>query len=298
MDLKQLEYIIEIAKEKNITHAAKNLFITQSALNQQLLKLEKELGEQLFRRSRVNWQLTKVGEIYVENAKKILDIKKDAYNKIYDCLENQRKKLVIGLTPGRGIDMFTSVFQSFHKIHPDVIVEPVELSVYQQQQKIKSGEIDLGFMTLSKDRRTEDNYITIYSEEMVLVTSKTHSFNNSPKKQRLVNLKDFRDEPFVLMNKNSTNRSVIDKIFEDAEVEPKILFETTYTTSIVKSVESSLCCGIVPLYYAKKNSDILSYFYLDGYSSWDIVISYKKDSYLPKASKTFVEMTKKYFENI
>lgn len=54
MDLKQLEYMVKIAKEKNITKAAKKLFITQSALNQQLLKLEKDLGAPLFYRSRTN----------------------------------------------------------------------------------------------------------------------------------------------------------------------------------------------------------------------------------------------------
>ena len=45
MDLKQLEYIIKIAEENNITRAAEKLFITQSALNQQLLRLEKEPGK-------------------------------------------------------------------------------------------------------------------------------------------------------------------------------------------------------------------------------------------------------------
>ncbi|MGW9019120.1 LysR family transcriptional regulator, partial [Priestia megaterium] len=43
MDLKQLEYMIKIAEENNITKAADKLFVTQSALNQQLLKLEREL---------------------------------------------------------------------------------------------------------------------------------------------------------------------------------------------------------------------------------------------------------------
>ena len=41
MDFRECEYMVEIAKENNITKAAKNLFISQSALNQQLLKLEK-----------------------------------------------------------------------------------------------------------------------------------------------------------------------------------------------------------------------------------------------------------------
>lgn len=52
MDLKQIEYIVKIADEKSITRAAEKLFLTQSALNQQLLRLEKELGTQLFKE---NW---------------------------------------------------------------------------------------------------------------------------------------------------------------------------------------------------------------------------------------------------
>ena len=48
MNLKEIEYILKIAEEKNITHAAEKLFITQSALNQQLLKLEKELAVLFF----------------------------------------------------------------------------------------------------------------------------------------------------------------------------------------------------------------------------------------------------------
>ena len=51
MDTKQIEYILKIAEEGNITHAAEKLFLTQPALNQQLLRLEKELGTRLFVRS-------------------------------------------------------------------------------------------------------------------------------------------------------------------------------------------------------------------------------------------------------
>ena len=48
MDLKQIEYIVKIAETGSITRAAEQLFITQSALNQQLLKLEQQLGIKLF----------------------------------------------------------------------------------------------------------------------------------------------------------------------------------------------------------------------------------------------------------
>ena len=72
MDLRQIENIIAIEQEQSISRAAEKLFLTQSALNQQLLKLEKELGTPLFHRSRSNWRLTEAGEIYVRNAKQIL----------------------------------------------------------------------------------------------------------------------------------------------------------------------------------------------------------------------------------
>ena len=52
MDTRQIEYILQIAEENNITKAAEKLFITQSALNQQLLKLERELGTPLFQRTK------------------------------------------------------------------------------------------------------------------------------------------------------------------------------------------------------------------------------------------------------
>ena len=84
MDFRECEYMVEIAKENNITKAAKNLFISQSALNQQLLKLEKELGTQLFVRSRTDWHPTEAGEAYLQGARKALLIKQDTYKKIYN----------------------------------------------------------------------------------------------------------------------------------------------------------------------------------------------------------------------
>lgn len=76
MDTRLIEHIIKIAEEKSITKAAEKLYLTQSALNQQLLKLEHELGTELFKRNKADWSPTKAGEIYLEGGKEILRIKK------------------------------------------------------------------------------------------------------------------------------------------------------------------------------------------------------------------------------
>ena len=84
MDLKQLEYIIAIADYGNITKAAEALFITQSGLNQQLIRLEKELNIQLFERNKRHLHLTQAGEIYVNHAREMIKLKHNAYSMIQD----------------------------------------------------------------------------------------------------------------------------------------------------------------------------------------------------------------------
>ena len=75
MDVKQMTYILTIAQEGGISKAAAKLFITQSALDQQLLKLEHELGTRLFFRSRSSFALTEAGRVYVEYARRMLELK-------------------------------------------------------------------------------------------------------------------------------------------------------------------------------------------------------------------------------
>ena len=65
MDLRQIENIVAIEQEQSISKAAERLFLTQSALNQQLLRLEKELGIQLFERKKHAMIPTFAGKVYL-----------------------------------------------------------------------------------------------------------------------------------------------------------------------------------------------------------------------------------------
>ncbi len=84
MDTHLIEHIIKIAEEKSITKAAEKLYLTQSALNQQLLKLERELGIPLFRRAKTEMIPTRAGEIYLKGAREILRTKSRTYAEISD----------------------------------------------------------------------------------------------------------------------------------------------------------------------------------------------------------------------
>ena len=98
MDTKLMEYIIAIADYGNITKAAEAMFVTQSGLNQQLIRLEKELNTQLFYRTKRQLHPTQAGKIYIKNAREMLKIKKNTYSIIGDITHSTTCEISFGLS--------------------------------------------------------------------------------------------------------------------------------------------------------------------------------------------------------
>ena len=300
MDFRICEYIVEIEKEENITRAAKNLFISQSALNQQLLKLEKDLGTQLFFRSRTDWHPTEAGKIYLEGAKKALLIKRETYKKIHDITNAGESDLKIGLTTGRGIRMFTSIYPELHSKFSNLIFTPIEMGVYKQREALKNGDIDIGFVTLRYDQRGNFDYTLIGKEEMVVLVPSVHpicyDYICVDGQLPIINLKSLEYEPFTLMSSKSSNRQIVDDIFSRSGFIPSIMMETNNTASITSLVETLLCCAIIPRYYADTESDKYKCFALPSHPSWDLCIATRKGSYLTDAEKEFIKLSKQYWK--
>ena len=301
MDLKQIEYIVKIDDEHSITRAAEKLFVTQSALNQQLLRLEKELGAPLFHRSKVDMRPTEIGQVYLDNAREILRIKQRTYNLINDMTDAKKGRLSIGFTPGRGSEMFTHVYPAFHQSYPNVVVEPHELSVHRQQQMIAQGNLDIGFQTLSERQRNDSEYIKLGEEEIFLLVPSIHPAVEQLKAAQaqtafpIANLALFQYEPFVLMYKESTIRAITDEIFRKSGFTPNVLFETSSNNTVLSMIEANLCCGVVPKYYVRRLPNGISCFAFASHPSWDIVANYRKNGYLSEAAKYFIELVREFW---
>lgn len=78
MNLKEQTYVCVLAECGNITKAADRLYISQPALSIYINNLEKSLGTKLFERAGKRFVLTPAGELYVEKARKMLELKKES----------------------------------------------------------------------------------------------------------------------------------------------------------------------------------------------------------------------------
>lgn len=304
MDLRQLENIRMIAETKSISKAAKKLYLTQSALNQQLIHLEEELGIQLFCRGRNHFQITEAGQIYLDGVNRILDIRKDVYNRISDLSQLQRGSIRLGLMADRGMSIFCSIYPHFYEKYPDIHLTPIEAPVSEQERMIGTGELDMGIITLPTEQLTRNNYTHIYKEELILIVPAAHPLAAQgarfttkealPELLPEISPKQFKNDPFILMQKTSTMRSLIDRSLEEAGFHPSIVMETRSSYSIFKMAQVMGCCSIIPRAYACPTKRLV-YFSLPGHPSWDFVASHPKKIYLNEPCRYLIQLMKDYW---
>lgn len=101
MTNEKLEYILTIAEERNITRAAKRLYISQPALTLYLNRLENDLGVKLFDRTKSPIKLTEAGKYYIDKMKKIYAQEQLLRNDIL-AIANPEHSLSIGIGQVRG----------------------------------------------------------------------------------------------------------------------------------------------------------------------------------------------------
>ena len=302
MDLRQTEYILMINEEKSITKAAERLFVTQSALNQQLGKLEAELGTPLFERTRSAWKLTAAGEIYVRMGKEMLWMRKNAYEEIRDLANAQKREMHIGLIPERGVDMFTALYPRFHAAFPDVIFEPEEMNVLTIQKRISAGKLDLGLCTLESSQKDENTYHHMCTEEILLAVpsdlpelkaAMPHLASDMIDDAAL--LQFFKNTPFILMRDTSTLHETELRLFRCAGFEPDGLFSTSSNLSKYRMVGAGMGCAFLPRTFACNNPAI-TYIQLPSHPSWEVTICTRKGAYISRAEEYFLTLCKRYWD--
>ncbi|MDO4267511.1 MAG: LysR family transcriptional regulator [Eubacteriales bacterium] len=297
MDFKQLEYILAIEEYGNISRAAAALFISQSALNQQLIHLEKELNMKLFARDNRNLWPTQAGKIYLENAKEILKIKKNTYSLLQDLSDSTIGELRLGLTWEHGIDMFTAIFPAFNQRFPRFTFRLFERNVAQQHQMLSGGHLDMGFVMLQDTERIDASYVELCHEELILGIPSGHPLAGqaagSGEPLTRISLSLFKDDLFSLIFPESTMRAVINPLFRAAGYSPRILFETSMNHALQKMVSRGLCCTILPESYAVRDGSV-AWFRLEGNVTWTWCLVYPKGVKLNAASQHFIHLARQY----
>ncbi len=171
MNIKQLEYFIEVANSLNFTKAAKSLFVSQSAVTRQISLLEKELGTELLKRNNKSVSLTHAGEIFLKDALDILHKIENTQSKIQDMKMGEQGSLHLGYIYGLERTSMVASLHQFYQQYPHCHISYDSKMSYQLRKQLICGQMDMILTHTALDDADHENHIIFQSPIMVYVSS-------------------------------------------------------------------------------------------------------------------------------
>jgi DNA-binding transcriptional LysR family regulator len=142
MELRHLRYFLAVSEALSFSGAARKLGISQPPLSVQIRALEGELGVQLFTRTSRVVRLTAAGQLFLRDARRIVDHADAARSRLSDGLEGRLGVLRLGFSEVALHGKVLRRLRKFLRRHPSIQVEPVFGSDVQMAQGVQSGELD------------------------------------------------------------------------------------------------------------------------------------------------------------
>jgi len=302
MDHQQVEYFLEIAKQKNLTRAAQTLYISQPALTKYVQRLEKKLGGKIFRG---NYELTYLGRRYMEYAQSVINLNRDWERELSDIQASSEGELNIAFPPMRAVCMVPPILREFHSRYPNIHV-----NIYDQEHDIQElvlNDGNLDFAIYSNWQPVHGlRYEVLDVEEIVLILPEKHALSQAGTALKgyehpWLDLERLRDTPFVLhYPEQNTGRAAME-LFRQYGIRPLVPFRSRSSRLCIElAVKSGYAC-FAPAMYA------LHYQKQWGYRIFStgnpvqvnqLVIAYREDAYLSTYARDFIRLAQQTQRNL
>jgi len=239
MELYQLGYFLEIARQRSFTRAAGRLHMAQPALSQQMKNLEAELGTPLFNRGRKEVQLTAAGKTFLPRAESLLTQAAAAKAAVSDVADLRGGKLTIAAIPSVSACLLPEVVRGFHKQHDQVALQMIEDSSERVADCVESGLADIGFLQLPASKSAFKAQ-TILTEPFVLLVGKSHPLAS----QKAVLLRQLSAEAFIFYKGRARDTAL--ESCRKSGFEPRTVCESGELGTVRALVAAGLGLAIVP----------------------------------------------------
>ena len=214
MIIDKMDYIFAIAKEQNLTRAAKRLFVAQSTLTMYLNRVESELGIKLFDRSKTPILPTPAGELCIEELKKIRQ------------MAHPEETLNVGIGLMHSAAWMPRLLPLFHELYPDVSINLIEQGDELLLQSLQADDADvvIGGMPVGN----QDAAVKLALEQLLLIVPRAFNLvppwayaGNSCKNPYEITPKHLQRLPLILPSTANDIGGITKQALEHFDIRPK-----------------------------------------------------------------------------
>jgi len=287
MLLRHIRYFLAVAEHQNFTRAAEALHVSQPTLSQQMKQLEDTLGAQLLDRTGRTIRLTDAGEAYAQYARRALQDLDAGKRAIHDAQDLTRGDLRLAMTPTFTAYLIGPLVARFNATYPGINLSVTEMNQDQIEALLAKDELDIGIGFMDA-RSTEIESQAWFVETLALVVGKGHPYAT---RQEPLSLREFANEPRVLLNGDFATRIHIDRHCQQQGIKPPIAIEANSVSGIIEIVRhSDRLATVLPEEVAKHHPGLCPVQLVDAMPERTVALLQRKEAYRTAACRAFVAL--------
>lgn len=248
LDIKQLKYFIEIANTRNLSQAARNLFVTQPTLSFTIKKLEAELNTRLFDQHDKSYNLTQSGKLLYNRGEKIVNDFDTLVNRIQHMKSDSKEVIRLGLTILFAVQYMQQI-SSFIATHQNVDLIITQNGSRKIQEMLVTDELDIGLVSFPN---TQSNAISI---EALHTSTKGYNVHvvvpesNPLSSKKELKFEDLKEQRFSTLNENFMLGQMLLDRSRHLGFEPNIVMQHDDLQVLLYSLKSLDSICLLPIEY-------------------------------------------------
>lgn len=246
IDSRQLAAFAAVARRLSFTQAAKDLFLTQSAVSHALKALEEDVGVQLLDRTARQPQLTPAGEKFLRRAESILREMDAARAELDEGSEWGQARLRVGASTTACQYILPTVLREFRESFPncEIVVQPGDHG--RQVELLHSGQVDLALL-LAPGGGKDCEFVPLFEDELCLLVHPRHPWVEAG----AVDRERLARETFVLYNRTSHTFQLVSDYFQRERVPLAHVIELGSMEAIKELVKIGLGVAVLAPWIAQ-----------------------------------------------
>jgi LysR family cys regulon transcriptional activator len=290
MELRQLNSLVALAESGfNVTSAAKQLYLVQSAVSQHLAQLEQELGTQLFvRKGKRLIALTAAGEEVLNYARQALAIRENILAVGQEHVEEGSGVLRIGTTHTQARYVLPSVIRAFRSTFPAVNLQINQGTPQQLVEMALTDRVDFSICTEELGYHSSLTAISCYRWNRSLIALKGHPVLT----EKPLSLERICNHPLITYTFGFTGANHMQNTFARAGLKPNVVLSAADTDVIKTYVREGMGVGLIAsMAYSPEQDRDLEMRDLSHMLPWETTwVAYHKDKYLRRYQQRFIDL--------
>ncbi|GHH61429.1 LysR family transcriptional regulator [Kitasatospora indigofera] len=252
MELRQLEYLVTVAEERNFTRAAEKLHVAQPGVSAQIRRLERELGQQLLDRSGRSVRPTEVGAAVLPYARAALAAVRGVRLAVDELTGLLRGHVSVGTVTSHNVDL-PGLLADFHDEHPAVEITLSEATSDRLLDDLRTGRLDAAIVSVGSGDPEGLGVLVLEDQPIVAAVGHDHELAV----HRVVAIDTLRGRPLISLPRGTGLRARLDEACAAAGFTPRIAFEASDPGLLAQLAARGLGAAILPGAFAAARAEQL-----------------------------------------